>query len=253
MTDSGRVLTINVFDPAGRSGSLVDWATVLKLGAAPLTVISGIVLAEADIAPLETNTLGRQIRSFADPQQVMAVKTGMLVNRENVEAVATFFEDPHYHVRPLVVDASLEAPDETALLSSTAISLIKMRLLPLADVAVAYLSEAERLSGLPVRDINQMKEAAEAIHIYGAKHVLVKADHKVEDEWVDILYNGDEHQLLFTKQEPPTDLRRRRDLFSAALTAYLSERRDVRDAIEAAKQFEMAPEAATGTPISASR
>jgi hydroxymethylpyrimidine/phosphomethylpyrimidine kinase len=100
------------------------------------------------------------------------------------------------------------------------------------------LSEAARLAGIEVSNISQMKEAAEAIHVYGARAVLIRADRLVDDEWVDIFFEGGEHQFLFRKTAQPEDVRAGRDLFAAAVVAYLAQGRSLREAIEQAQQFE---------------
>lgn len=232
------VLTIGALQPIGESGILIDWAALQELGVQPVAAIAGVILNDEDVEAVEASLLRRQLNSFADTVKIGAVKTGLLVNRENIETVATFFEDNEHHVNHLVVDAVLESLEEMVLLSSTAISLLKMRLLPLAEIVTVFLSEAERLSGQPVKTISEMKEAAEAIKIYGSKNVLVMADHQVEQEWLDIFYDGVEHQLLFRKEEPVSDIRIMRDVFSSALSVYLMRGIDIKEAVLAAREFE---------------
>lgn len=231
------ILTVGGFDAEGHIGLAADRSCLLSLGFKPVNVVSGIFLDDGEVAPIEAATVERQLKATADLKKVRGIKTGLLATRENVEAVATFFEDHKTALHNLVVDACLDGHDESPLLGSTAISLFKMRLLPLATVAVAYLSEAERLAGIPVDKIDQMKEAAEAIRVYGPKTVLIKADRLVEGELVDILYDGVEHQFLFTKTAPHGELRMKRDAFSSAVAAYLTKGFRVKEAIEAAKEF----------------
>ncbi|MDP1808470.1 MAG: bifunctional hydroxymethylpyrimidine kinase/phosphomethylpyrimidine kinase [Actinomycetota bacterium] len=231
------VLTIGGFDAEGRKGLSADRSCLLSLGFKPINVVSGIFLEGGKVAAIQATTVERQLKASADFRKIRGIKTGLLATRENVEAVATFFEDHKTTLHNLVVDACLDGDDESPLLSTTAISLFKMRLLPLATLAVAYLSEAERLAGTPVGNIDQMKEAAEAIRIYGPKTVLIKADRLVDGEMVDILYDGAEHQFLFTKTAPRGEPREKRDAFSSAVAAYLTKGYRVKEAIEAAKEL----------------
>lgn len=234
---SNIVLTIGGFDAEGHMGLAADRSCLLSLGFKPVNVVSGIFLDGGEVAPVEATTVERQLKATADLRKVRGIKTGLLATRENVEAVATFFEDHKTTLHNLVVDACLDGHNESPLLGTTAISLFKMRLLPLATLAVAYLSEAERLAGTPVSNIDQMKEAAEAIRVYGPKTVLIKADRLVEGELLDILYDGAEHQFLFTKTAPQGGPRLKRDAFSSAVAAYLTKGYRVREAIDAAKQL----------------
>jgi len=232
------ILTVGVLEPMGSAGILADWSALGKLGFHPLTAVSGIVLGKEDVEPIDATLIHRQLDSFAASFVIDAVKIGLISTRDNIEAVATFFEDNHHYTEHLVVDAILESLEEMVLLSNTAISLLKMRLLPLAEVVIVYLSEAERLAGQPVKTITGMKEAAKAISIFGPKNVLIRSNHKVDDEWIDILYDGNECQLLFNKNVPNINLRRLRDIFSSALSAYLSKSGSAQDAVLQAREVE---------------
>jgi len=232
------VLTIGALQPVGKAGILVDWAVLRKMGVHPTAAISAVMLDDDNVEAVSASLLDRELNTFADTIKMEAVKVGILGTRENMEAVATFFEDNEHHVNHLVIDVSLESNEGIELISSTAISLLKMRLLPLAEIAIAFPSEAERLSGQKVSTIDEMKEAAEAISIYGSKHVLVRSDKLIDGEWVDILYDGREHQLIYSKEEPKVDIRKYRDVYGSALTVYLLERGSkVNEACEQAQKF----------------
>jgi len=232
------VLTIGALQPVGKAGILVDWAVLKKMGVHPTAAISAVMIDDEYVEALSANLLVRELNTFADTIKMEAVKVGHLVTRENMEAVATFFEDNEHHVNHLVIDVSLESNEGTELISSTAISLLKMRLLPIAEVAIAFPSEAKRLSGQGASTIEEMKEAAEAIFLYGSKNVLVRSDKLIEGEWVDVLYDGSEHHLIYGKEEPKIDLRKYRDVYCSALAVYLLERgRSVSDACEQALKF----------------
>ena len=83
-----------------------------------------------------------------------------------------------------------------------------------------------------------MKEAAESISIYGAKNTLIRSDKLIDGEWVDVLYDGKEHQLIYSKEEPIIDIRKYRDVYCSALAVFLLERgRSVRYACEQAQKF----------------
>jgi len=237
MKKQHEILLVGGLDACGRIGIFADRACVLALGFTPVTIASGIFMDAEEIAPIESTTLTRQLKVFVDVRKVRTAKTGLLATRENIEAISTFLEDSRDKLKNVVVDAYLEAENGAPLLSSTAISLLKMRLLPLATLAIVYLSEAERLAGFPVDSVDKMKEAAEAIRIFGPRAVLVRADHLVDADLVDILYDGKEHQFLFTKTAPAENLRRERDSFSAAVTAYLAKDYRIKEAIEAAKSM----------------
>lgn len=233
------VLSVGALDATGCSGLIADWNVLRKFGTHPLVVASSVIIAGHDPEPVDAALLRRQLHTTLAAENIRTVKTGLLLTRDNMEVVANLLEEPAHGVTAVVVDLSVENEDELTVLSNAAVSLLKMRLLGLAKVAVAYLSEAERISGQPVRDIDGMKEAARALQMFGAEQVLIRADRVVDDEWLDVLYDGREHQFLFKKGPVPSRYRVRRDVFCSSLCAGIAEGLDARRAIEIAQEFEV--------------
>jgi hydroxymethylpyrimidine kinase/phosphomethylpyrimidine kinase len=216
------VVTINSLDPTGEVGLIADFRVLTNLEVKPIEVIAGIFLDQEEVIAIDSTALRKQVNLFVNSGSVAAVKTGLLVDRDNIETLATFFEDYRHAVPNLVIDSWIESTEEMPLLTSSAISLAKIRLFPEADLIIAYLSEAERLSGQPIKTVNDMKEAAEAIKVFGSKHVLIRSDVAVEDEFVDILFDGKKHQLLYDKQKPKKAIRQQRDAFASAVITQLA-------------------------------
>jgi hydroxymethylpyrimidine kinase/phosphomethylpyrimidine kinase len=231
------ILTIGAFDPRGGGGVSVDRTTLSSLGFEPLTLVSGIFLDKDELASVGQDALEGQLRAFAASGDIAGVKTGGLATRENIETAATFFEDHRSAAGRFVVDVSLEAEDGAPLLGHSAISLLKMRLLPLAGLAIAYLSEAQSLASLSAMEtIDHLKEAARAIKMYGPSAVFIRGDRAIENAFVDVFYDGSAPQPFFSKTiEPP--VRRRRDEFASAAIAGLAGGRSPKQAVEFAREF----------------
>jgi hydroxymethylpyrimidine/phosphomethylpyrimidine kinase len=231
------VLTIGAFDPRGQGGVTVDRSVLLSLDIEPLTLISGIFLDGGEPTSVGRAALEEQLRGFAASGRIAGVKTGGLATRENIETTATFFEDHRSAAGRFVVDVSLEMPDGSPLISHSAISLLKMRLLPLAGLVIAYVSEARTLAALPaIETIDDLKEAAQAIKMYGPSAVLIKGDIAVENQFVDIFLDGADPQLFFSTTIDPS-LRRRRDEFSSAVIAGLVRGQSPQRSVKSAGEF----------------
>lgn len=233
-----RVITIGEFDPTARSGVVLDRTTLNGFGLEALTLVNTIKLSDTETAPVSEEILAAQLSHFIAEEPRSDVKTGRLARRANIETVASHFEDQEMGGVEFVVDACVDDGPQRPLLKSSALSLVRMRLLPLATMVIAYQSEAAVLAGVEVTDITQMKAAAEAIHVYGGKAVLVRADGPVDDENVDIFYDDIGHQFLFRGDTGTEGIRVTRDLFAAALLAYLSQGRPPTEAIEQAQKYE---------------
>ncbi len=241
MKKQASLLTIGGFDPRGKIGVIADRSLLLGMNFDPVIIASGVILSAGDIASIDETIFERQLEVAVDVGKTQAIKTGILAKRGIIEATSTFLEDNKENLPYLVVDANVDVNEELPLLTGSAISLLKMRLLPLATLTIAYLSEAQRLSGIEITKVEHIKEAAEAIHIYGSKFVLIRSDKMIEGEMVDILYDGHEHEFLFTKNGSDQNIRGARDIFSSGVAAYLAKSYRFKMAIEAAKELAPAP------------
>lgn len=237
MHKSTKVITIGEFDPTGGVGIIRDSDVLREFDMDPVMLAASLKLPDGT-APVQAETLDLQMRGLINLAETKDIKIGQLAKRPNIETVCSFFEDRDMRAVRLTLDVCVDAGADKPVLASGALSLMRMRLLPLATIAIAYLSEAGRLASIEVDTISQMKEAAEAIHLFGPRNVLIRADRLVDDDWVDIFFDGREHQFLFIKSVRPSDIREGRDDFASALAAHLARGRDVLESVGAAQQFE---------------
>jgi sugar/nucleoside kinase (ribokinase family) len=90
-------------------------------------------------------------------------------------------------------------------------------------VVTPNLHEAGALVGLPVHTLDEMREAARAIHAMGPRYVVVKGGHLADsDQAVDVLFDG----VVFLKFPAPRAQTRHTHgtgcIFSAAIAAGLA-------------------------------
>ena len=127
----------------------------------------------------------------------LAAKTGALGTVAIIEAVAA--RKLGTRDFPLVVDPVMIGKHGAALIDAQARTALRELLIPRAAIVTPNLPEAAELAGLPVHNIDQMKEAALRIADLGARAVLIKGGHlegpDFEGETVDILL----HEGVFTE------------------------------------------------------
>ncbi|NNE19540.1 MAG: bifunctional hydroxymethylpyrimidine kinase/phosphomethylpyrimidine kinase, partial [Myxococcales bacterium] len=113
------------------------------------------------------------------------------------------------------------------------------RLLPHAELVTPNVPEAEDLSGLEIRSLDAMAEAARRILDLGPQAVLIKGGH-LEDgssESVDLLL-GEEGERRFASQRYNTRHTHGAGCtYSAAITAGLAKGLALADAVAAAKRY----------------
>src|SRR5215510_6351446 len=181
MSDEVRpvVLTIAGLDPSGGAGVVADIKTIATLGcfpAAALTSITyqnttGVFGAEHQSAA----TLRAQVEPIIRDLTVAAAKTGMLPTAEIVAEVARLFAEGGLPAP--VVDPVVVATSGDVLIDDEAFRILKTELFPLARVVTPNIPEAEKLTGISIITEADMRRAAQAIQLMGARAVLVKGGH----------------------------------------------------------------------------
>src|ERR1700722_13050370 len=168
-------LTIAGSDPIGGAGLQADLKTFHQFGVygeaviTLLTVQNTVRVTRVDCVPAEL--VLAQLAAILEDIPPHAAKTGALGNRDIVEAIAAAAADFRF---PLVVDPVMIGKHGQPLISADAIAAVRELLLPRATLICPNLPEAEELTGLPVRTVDDMKAAAKRLVEMGARAALVK-------------------------------------------------------------------------------
>ena len=234
-------LTIAGSDCSGGAGIQAD----LKTFAA-----NGIYGASALTALTAQNTLGvqavhtppadfieQQLQSVFSDLKVAAVKTGMLANREIVDAVVVQL-NAHPSI-PVVADPVMVATSGDPLLADDAVEAVRTRLVPRATLLTPNLDEAAHLLQCkPASTADEMVVQARAIMQLGCNAVLVKGGHFSGDEAADVLLcaDGSIEWLKATRVETKNTHGTGCTL-SAAIAAQLALGKDLTSAAQEAKAY----------------
>ncbi len=191
------VLTIAGFDPSSGAGITADIKTIAAHGCYGLAAITALTVQSTagvrQVAPVDPQFLSDTLDELTSDVKISAVHIGMLGSGKIAARVADFLErEKHPNV---VLDPVLRASSGTALLDDAGIGVLKERLLPLATVISPNVDEAAALSGTDVRDVHQMKQAAELLHSMGAKGVVITGGHL--DRAIDVLSVKDAYVQVF--------------------------------------------------------
>ncbi|WP_134682936.1 bifunctional hydroxymethylpyrimidine kinase/phosphomethylpyrimidine kinase [Brevibacillus migulae] len=239
MNTLARALTIAGSDSGGGAGIQADLKTFHQLGVYGMSALTAITaqntLGVAAVYPMSVDAVAQQIEEVLRDIGTDALKTGMLFDAPIITTVAEKIRQ--HGVKRVVVDPVMVAKGGAKLLQDEAIEALKTQLLPLAMVVTPNLPEAECLTGMTIKDLPAMKEAAVLIHQMGPKYVIVKGGHMEDDQITDLLYDGEQfhtfgHQRVHTRHTHGTGC-----TFSAALTAQLAKGTDILAAVEQAKRF----------------
>ncbi|MCX7642695.1 MAG: PfkB family carbohydrate kinase, partial [Armatimonadetes bacterium] len=119
-----------------------------------------------------------------------------------------------------------------------AIDALKTKLLPLATVITPNLHEARALTGMEIRSLDEMREAAKKLSEFGVKYVVVKGGHlEGTTESVDILYDGKEFTEFRAPRYETKNTHGTGCIFASAIAAGLAFGLDIKSAVKQAKEF----------------
>lgn len=184
----GRVLIIAGSDSGGGAGIQADIKTVTMLGGYAATAITAVTvqntLGVSGVHPIPPAVVQAQARAVLDDIGADAIKTGMLGDVAMVEAVAAVLDTTS---APAVIDPVMVAKGGSNLLAPEAVQAVRTLMVPRAALLTPNAPEAETLTGLAVRNLDDQRRVGEALLELGAAAVLMKGGHVPGETVTDVL------------------------------------------------------------------
>ncbi|MFQ6100298.1 MAG: bifunctional hydroxymethylpyrimidine kinase/phosphomethylpyrimidine kinase [Anaerolineae bacterium] len=237
-----KVLTIAGSDSGGGAGIQADLKAFAARGVFGCSALTAITAQNTTgvqgVVELPADFVGQQIDSVMDDIGADAWKTGMLSNADIIRVVADRVQ--RYGMERLVVDPVMVAKSGDPLLRPEAREALIEELLPLAYVITPNHHEAQVLTGLEIRTVDDMRRAAEAIHGMGAHHVVVKGGHLPLEEVsaaIDVLYDGQEFTEFDAPRVDTPNTHGTGCTFASSIAAELAKGQPVQEAVCVAKAY----------------
>src|SRR5580693_4906275 len=170
------LLTIAGFDPSCGAGTAADLKVLSAHGCYGVAAITSLTVQNTqgvtDVQNTPSATLRAQLDCLANDSEIAAVKIGMLGNRGNAAVVAEFLDAHKF--QHVVHDPVMKSSSGTELLDAAGIEFVVTELLRRSSVITPNIPEAELLTGLAIKDLAHMEDAARKIVEMGARAVIVK-------------------------------------------------------------------------------
>jgi hydroxymethylpyrimidine/phosphomethylpyrimidine kinase len=232
-------LTIAGSDSGGGAGIQADLKTFAALGVFGTSAITAVTaqntIGVTAVHVLPADAVTAQIETVAADIRIDATKIGMLASAAIVEAVAATIAELDLPL--VVVDPVMLAKSGDRLLDEDAVTAMTRELLPRALVVTPNIPEAEVLSGMTIRSLDDAKRAAEKIHGRTGPAVVVKGGHGSGADVVDLLFDrGAFHEF----RTPRIDTRNTHGTgctFASAIAAHLALGRPLVDAVSLAQAY----------------
>jgi hydroxymethylpyrimidine/phosphomethylpyrimidine kinase len=234
-------LTIAGSDSGGGAGIQTDLRTFAfhcVHGTSAITCITAQnTLGVRRVDAIASEAVVAQIQAVVEDIGVQATKTGMLLNREIISAVAQ--QITAYKIENLVVDPVMVSRTGAQLIDDDAVQTLRNTLIPQATIITPNRYEAQILSGLEIASLADMQAAAEIMHRnLGVRAVLVKGGGMSGSlRGVDVWFDGEKFEVLTTKQIQTKNTHGTGCTLSAAITANLALGNDLMTSVQTAKEY----------------
>jgi hydroxymethylpyrimidine kinase/phosphomethylpyrimidine kinase len=232
-------LTIAGSDSGAGAGIQADLKTFSALGLYACTAITAITAQNtrgvSEIFEIPQQLLAEQITSVVRDLSPSAAKIGMVYSIQTIDTVARLLAGAKF---PIVLDPIMAAGTGATLLREEALEPLISKLFPLCELVTPNRMEAEKLSQLDIANEDQAIEAARKIRKLGARNVIVKGGHFSSTEVTDILLDG--RGKVTRISNPRVNIEESHGSgcnFSAAVTAFLSNKIPVEDACKRSNEY----------------
>ena len=177
-TNLARVLAVAESDSCAAAGIQADIKTILALGGYATTALSAVTAQDTSgishLQALEPSFVEQQMRLVLEDIGADAIKIGLLVNAGIINAVGKVLDDYQGKNIPVVINPAIVARDGKQLMDEEAMAALKRRLFVRTAVLTPNLPSAEMLTGMTLRDMEDMRHATAMLRTFGAENVLLR-------------------------------------------------------------------------------
>ncbi len=224
MKPRSKILIIAGSDPSGGAGIQADIKTVTALGSYAMTAITALTVQNTtgvnSVISIKPKDISKQILFTCQDIRPDAIKIGMLHSSKVIKAILVSLKK--LKVKKIVLDPVMVAKSGTKLISNSAINTLKNNLIKKAYLITPNIPEAEVLTNMKIKNINDMVKAGEKLINYGVKNVLLKGGHLNSIKVQDVYLNSKEIKVFKNKKIATKNTHGTGCTLSSAIATFLS-------------------------------
>ena len=224
MKPKSKILIIAGSDSSGGAGIQADIKTVTALGSYAMTAITAITVQNttgvSSVVPIQAKEIEKQILFTCKDIKPDAIKIGMLHSSEVIMSVVRALKK--VKISKIVLDPVMVAKGGAQLINQRAIKTLKEKLIRKAYLITPNIPEAEILTKIKIKNLEDMIYAANILLKLGAKNVLVKGGHKNTKYMEDVLLSGKEIKIFKNKKIKTKNTHGTGCTLSSAIATFLS-------------------------------
>ena len=250
------VLTIAGFDPSSGAGVTADIKTIAAHGCYGVACITALTVQSTSgvrrVDAVDSGLITETLEDLAADLEIGAVHIGMLGSGKVVKAVVDFLSSPvadapadrgnrsnKVRLPNIVLDPIFKSSSGAELLDGAGIKLLVERLIPLADVVTPNVDEAAAITGIKVKDVEDMKAASAKLHELGTPAVVITGGHL--EKAIDLLSfttkRGVEQEVFKAERQRSNSTHGTGCAFATAMACHLALDRGLAEAALLAKTY----------------
>jgi len=231
------ILAIGGSDPSSGAGIQADIRAASALGDHCFCVVTAITAQNTSTfvgtEPVSPVMIKRQIESVLADHTVDAVSIGMVYDSATISKIRTCLKGV---TAPVIVDPVMVSTTGGVLLKEAAISSMKKLLLPIAHTVTPNVREAEMLSSISIRGLDDLKDAAKKITALGAKNAVITGCELEVGRISDFVFDGSRYHII-SGRKMDVQTHGSGCNFAIALSHAVAQKKDIVAAVRLAKEF----------------
>ncbi|OPJ55184.1 bifunctional hydroxymethylpyrimidine kinase/phosphomethylpyrimidine kinase [Alkalithermobacter paradoxus] len=231
-------LTIAGSDSCAGAGIQADLKTFYAHGIYGMSVITAVTAQNTKgvmaVENISSHIVEKQIDAIFCDIKVDSVKIGMLSEIDIIKAVSSKLRQ--YSPKNIVLDPVMISKSGYNLLNPDAKDVLIKELLPLSTVVTPNILEAQVITGINIKSIDDMKKSCKAMLEMGCKIVLIKGGHLSTDP-IDILFDGEDFKYFEGKRIHTKNTHGTGCTLSSAIASNLAKGYAIEKSIKNAKEY----------------
>ena len=219
-----KILIIAGSDSSGGAGIQADIKTATALGVYAMTAVTAVTVQSTKgvsaVIPIKPKEIEKQIVYTCRDIKPDGIKIGMLHSSQVIKSVANALKKVKNS--KIVLDPVMVAKGGARLINKSAIKTLKEQLIKKAFLITPNIPEAEVLTKIKIKTLEDMITAGNILLQFGAKNVLLKGGHRKSKYMEDILLNKKEIKIFRNKKIKTKNTHGTGCTLSSAITTFLS-------------------------------
>ena len=234
MKPKSKILIIAGSDSSGGAGIQADIKTVTSLGSYALTAITAVTVQNTkgvkSVIAIPPNEIKNQIIYSAQDIKPDAIKIGMLHSKAVIKKVLEGLKK--LKIKKMVLDPVMIAKGGAKLIDQGAINFLKKNLIHKVSLITPNIPEAEVLTGMIIKNKEDMIFAANKLIDLGAKNVLIKGGHLKTKKVEDIFLSKLDFEIFTSERHKTKNTHGTGCTLSSAITTFFSCGKTIKNACE---------------------